>query len=279
MNYATAITFLMLSVAATADKTDSFSVGDKVALAEGSLRGRLVSAETHAGVKTVPDEYKAKKVHPKRKAVPKNKKVAPKRNTSPTEADPINGGNKIESFVTYSRGVDSCSGISACNGAGNVGVGSCNGDFACHSREGDVGDHSCNGEYACDDGPSTVGDDSCNGYLVCEEEYDDIGDNERNDVGCEEWRDTDSFCRGPGGSRAGGYQLGGIMTAEDCLVWCRNMGNGCCMRNIQDLRCMWTAKAKDMVEYYGGGYHAWRATQCRGGSSVQGDLSGITIEG
>ena len=77
--------FVSLFVPA-ADKTASFSVGDKVALAEGSLRGRLVSAETHAGVRTVPDD---------------------KPNTSPTEADPINGGNKIESFVTYSCGVDS----------------------------------------------------------------------------------------------------------------------------------------------------------------------------
>jgi len=81
MNYATAITFLMLSVAATADTTASFSVGDKVALAEGSLRGRLVSAETHAGVRTVPDVNKTPKDPKKeKKKVPK---VSPKKKTVP----------------------------------------------------------------------------------------------------------------------------------------------------------------------------------------------------
>jgi hypothetical protein len=58
-------------------------------------------------------------------------------------------------------GKGSCRGFTSCNGAGNIGDGSCNNNHACTSFSGTVGNDSCNCNRACAFGQGTVHDGSC----------------------------------------------------------------------------------------------------------------------
>ena len=95
---------------------------------------------------------------------------------------------------------DSCIGTNACTDLafGDVGAGSCVGEFACHNAAGPIGAGSCLGNSVCQDAGGAVGAGSCNSSQACYETGGPVG----------------------AGSCNGGYacyQAGGAVGAGSCL--------------------------------------------------------------